>query len=112
MPKNIDQVDLNPNLESETFETSEIPKTKEYDGDLNPRSNKPKNSQNLEMKTPLLHETREEFLRCKYCNKKPLSETHGNYDTVVGERENSCLYALDGFLYAKNSTRPNKKFLK
>ena len=86
------------------METSEIPKATEYDGDLNPRSNEPK--------TPLLHETHEEFLRCKYCNKKSFSESHGNYDTVVGERENSCLYALDGFLYAKNSTRPNKIFLK
>lgn len=68
--------------------------------------------QTEQITTPLLHDTQEEFLRCKYCNKKSLSETLGNYDTVVGERENSCLYALDGFLYAKNSTRPNKIFLK
>ena len=42
----------------------------------------------------------------------PMPDPNSNYEVVVGERENSKLYAKDGFLYTINSMRVKKAFLK
>ena len=42
----------------------------------------------------------------------PMPDPNSNYEVVVGERENSKLYAKDGFLYTINSMRVKQAFLK
>ena len=42
----------------------------------------------------------------------PMPDPNSNYEVVVGERENSKLYAKDGFLYTINSVRVKQAFLK
>ena len=41
-----------------------------------------------------------------------MPDSNSNYEVVVGERENTKLYAKDGFLYTINSVRVKQAFLK
>jgi hypothetical protein len=41
-------------------------------------------------------------------HRKNESTAKPNYEIVEGERENTQLYALNGFLYMRNQNRPNR----
>ena len=49
-----------------------------------------------------LKNTKSEWHRKNESTAKP------NYEIVEGERENTQLYALNGFLYMRNQNRPNR----
>ena len=127
LPENIDQIDSNSNLESETLETSEIPKTKVCDGGLNPRSNKPKKRKSSPKQLPdgndlpkmanLNRKQRSKIKNPSFENevkwhKKIDGKLEPNYEIVEGEREGYQLYALDGFLHVRNQNRTNTEFFK
>ena len=44
--------------------------------------------------------------------KDPMPDSTSNYEVVCGERENTKLYAMDGYLYTKNTVKVKQAFLK